>query len=58
VSCPERKENEEAEVRDVKDATADDLPGFDALVGAAFASGRQIGGGNETTILDPRLAGP
>jgi hypothetical protein len=46
VSCPERKENEEAEVRDVKDATADDLPGFDALVGA----------GSRIALLMKRLA--
>lgn len=79
-----KNERVEAEVRDVKDVSADYLLGFDAVVvgsptyygsmaadikklfdesvafhgkldgkiGAAFSSSRQIGGGNETTILD------
>ena len=79
-----RQEEVEVDIRDVKDVTADNLLGFDAIivgsptyygsmaaeikrlfdesvrlhgkldgkVGAAFTSSRQIGGGNETTILD------
>ncbi len=79
-----KKEDVEADVRDVKDVTPADLKAFDAIVvgsptyygsmaaeikklfddsirfhgkldgkiGAAFASSANIGGGNETTILD------
>jgi len=79
-----KKEDVEADVRDVKDVTPADLMAFDAIVvgsptyygsmaadikklfdesirfhgkldgkiGAAFASSANIGGGNETTILD------
>ena len=79
-----KKEDVEADVRDVKDVTPADLRAFDAIVvgsptyygsmaaeikklfdesirihgkldgkiGAAFASSANIGGGNETTILD------
>ncbi len=79
-----RKENVEADVRDVKDVTPADLKAYAAIIvgspvyygsmaadikklfddsirihgkldgkiGAAFASSANIGGGNETTILD------
>jgi NAD(P)H dehydrogenase (quinone) len=79
-----KKEDVEADVRDVKDVVPADLKAFDAIVvgsptyygsmaaeikklfdesirfhgkldgkiGAAFASSANIGGGNETTILD------